>query len=68
MLEAAAGRVPPGSQGLMLVPYWNNVMNPYWDPAAPGITIGWTGPTAASTSTAPCSRASPTSSGWWATP
>jgi sugar (pentulose or hexulose) kinase len=43
MLEAAAAKVPPGSQGLMLVPYWNNVMNPYWDPAASGITIGWTG-------------------------
>ena len=34
---------PPGSQGLMLVPYWNSVMNPYWDPSATGITIGWTG-------------------------
>jgi xylulokinase len=43
ILEAAAARVPPGSLGLMLVPYWNNVMNPYWDPAATGITIGWTG-------------------------
>lgn len=43
MLEAAAAKVPPGSLGLMLVPYWNNVMNPYWDPAASGITIGWTG-------------------------
>ncbi len=26
----------------MLVPYWNNVMNPYWDPAATGLVIGWT--------------------------
>jgi xylulokinase len=43
ILEAAAAKVPPGSLGLMLVPYWNNVMNPYWDPAASGITIGWTG-------------------------
>lgn len=43
MLELAAAKVPPGSLGLMLVPYWNNVMNPYWDPAATGIMIGWTG-------------------------
>jgi xylulokinase len=26
----------------MLVPYWNNVMNPYWDPAASGLVMGWT--------------------------
>lgn len=43
ILEAAAAKLPPGSAGLMLVPYWNNVMNPYWDPAATGIVIGWTG-------------------------
>lgn len=43
ILEAAAAKLPPGSAGLMLVPYWNNVMNPYWDASAAGITIGWTG-------------------------
>ncbi|MCS6847758.1 MAG: FGGY-family carbohydrate kinase [Anaerolineae bacterium] len=43
ILEAAAAKLPPGSAGLVLVPYWNNVMNPYWDPAATGIVIGWTG-------------------------
>ncbi len=43
MLEAAAAKTPPGALGLMLVPYWNNVMNPYWDPAASGIMVGWTG-------------------------
>jgi sugar (pentulose or hexulose) kinase len=43
MLEQVAAKVPPGSQGLMLVPYWNNVMNPYWDPAATGVMIGWCG-------------------------
>ena len=42
-MEAAAAKVPPGALGLMLVPYWSNVMTPYWDPAATGITIGWTG-------------------------
>lgn len=43
ILEAAARQLPPGAAGLMLVPYWNNVMNPYWDPAATGVVIGWTG-------------------------
>ena len=42
-LEAACAKLPPGAGGLMLVPYWNNVMNPYWDPAASGIVLGWTG-------------------------
>ena len=39
--EALARDLPPGAGGLMLVPYFNNVMNPYWDPAASGITVGW---------------------------
>lgn len=43
ILEEWAAAVEPGADGLMLVPYWNNVMNPYWDPLASGITIGWTG-------------------------
>ncbi|UCC61566.1 MAG: FGGY-family carbohydrate kinase [Anaerolineae bacterium] len=43
MLEAEAAQVPPGSLGLVLVPYWNHAMTPYWDPAAAGITVGWTG-------------------------
>ncbi len=41
MLEAAAAQVPPGALGLMLVPYWTSVSTPYWDPAASGITVGW---------------------------
>ena len=41
LLEAAAPNVPPGALGLMLVPYWTSVSTPYWDPAASGITIGW---------------------------
>lgn len=40
--EAAAAELPPGAEGLMLVPYWNTVMNPYWDPAATGLVMGWT--------------------------
>jgi sugar (pentulose or hexulose) kinase len=43
LLEAAASKLSPGSLGLMLVPYWNAVMPPYWDTHATGITIGWTG-------------------------
>ncbi|MEM4644076.1 MAG: FGGY-family carbohydrate kinase [Candidatus Methanomethylicaceae archaeon] len=43
LLEVAAAKVPPGCLGLMLVPYWNNVMNPYWDQYASGIVVGWTG-------------------------
>ncbi len=43
IFEAAARKVPPGSLGLMLVPYWNSVMNPYWDSAASGIIVGWRG-------------------------
>jgi xylulokinase len=42
-LEELAAGVPSGSEGLMAVPYWNNVMSPYWDPNASGITIGWSG-------------------------
>ncbi|MBA3947540.1 MAG: xylulose kinase [Herpetosiphonaceae bacterium] len=42
-LDALAAQVPPGALGLMLVPYWSSVTNPYWDSAATGITVGWTG-------------------------
>jgi len=41
--EREAAYLPPGADGLVLVPYWNTVMNPYWDPAASGIVIGWNG-------------------------
>lgn len=42
-LEEAAAQVPPGALGLVLVPYWNSVMNPYWDASASGIIAGWRG-------------------------
>ena len=42
-MEAAAGKIAPGAEGLMLVPYWNTAMNPYWDAAASGMVIGWRG-------------------------
>jgi sugar (pentulose or hexulose) kinase len=41
--EQAAGEIPPGSQGLVVLPYWNSVLGPYWDPAASGAIIGWRG-------------------------
>jgi xylulokinase len=43
VMEVAASKLPPGSLGLMLVPYWSTVMSPYWDANATGITVGWTG-------------------------
>ncbi|EYF02492.1 FGGY-family carbohydrate kinase [Chondromyces apiculatus] len=42
-LEREARGLPPGADGLLLVPYWNGVMNPYWDDGATGITLGWHG-------------------------
>jgi len=42
-LEAAAEKVTPGASGLMLVPYWNSAMNPFWDASASGIIAGWRG-------------------------
>jgi xylulokinase len=42
-VEAAAEQLPPGAMGLVLVPYWRHAMTPYWDAAASGITVGWTG-------------------------
>ncbi|MSP26812.1 MAG: xylulose kinase [Myxococcales bacterium] len=42
-LEAEACAIEVGSDGLMLVPYWNGVMNPYWDEFAAGILVGLRG-------------------------
>jgi xylulokinase len=42
-LEIAARSLPSGSEGVVLVPYWNGVMNPYWDDDATGMLIGLTG-------------------------
>ena len=40
-IESEAALLPPGSDGLLLVPYWDSAMSPYWDPRASGITVGW---------------------------
>jgi xylulokinase len=39
-LEAEAAALPPGADGLLLVPYWSGVMSPHWDPAARGTVTG----------------------------
>ena len=39
-LEAEARRVPAGSGGLLLLPYWSGAMPPWWDPDARGAVIG----------------------------
>lgn len=39
-LEEKAEGLKPGSDGLILVPYWNGVMNPYWDDGATGMMMG----------------------------
>jgi sugar (pentulose or hexulose) kinase len=39
-LENEARDIKPGSEGVMVLPYWNAVMNPYWDPDARGCIIG----------------------------
>jgi len=41
--EREASQLPPGSDGLVLVPYWNSVLGPYWDADASGIVVGWRG-------------------------
>jgi sugar (pentulose or hexulose) kinase len=41
--ERLVQALPPGAGGLMLVPYWNSAMNPYWDASASGIVAGWRG-------------------------
>jgi sugar (pentulose or hexulose) kinase len=39
-LETEAEQIEPGCKGLMILPYWNAVMNPYWDPDARGCIVG----------------------------
>jgi xylulokinase len=43
LLEAAAARVGPGAEGLLLVPYWASAQTPYWDPDARGMLFGLAG-------------------------
>jgi xylulokinase len=43
LLEAAAARLRPGADGLLLVPYWASAQTPYWDPDARGMLFGLAG-------------------------
>jgi len=40
-LDEAVAEIPPGSDGLLTVPYWNAVQSPYWNPFAKGIIAGF---------------------------
>lgn len=42
-LDREAAGLPSGADGLVLVPYWCGVMNPYWDDDASGLIVGWRG-------------------------
>ena len=39
-LEREAAAVPPGAEGLLLLPYWSGCMPPWWDPDARGALVG----------------------------
>ncbi|MDZ7910471.1 MAG: FGGY family carbohydrate kinase [Rhodococcus sp. (in: high G+C Gram-positive bacteria)] len=41
--ELCAERIPPGSEALLALPYWNAAQTPHWDPKARGALIGLTG-------------------------
>lgn len=43
VLETAAQWVPPGSEGLMLLPYLNAASTPHWDSQASGVLFGLRG-------------------------
>lgn len=40
-LEQDAGAITPGSDGLLVMPYWSGVMSPYWDETARGAILGF---------------------------
>ena len=40
-LEAAAAALPPGSDRLVTLPFWNAAQTPHWDPRASGAMVGW---------------------------
>jgi len=42
-LEAAASKIPIGSEGLLIQPYFSGAMDPHWDASARGIFLGLTG-------------------------
>jgi len=42
-LDAQAAAAGIGAGGLIVLPYWNAVQSPYWDPVARGAIVGFTG-------------------------
>lgn len=44
-LEREAAESPIGAGGVVIVPYWQGSMTPYWDPAARGVIAGLSGST-----------------------
>ena len=43
ILEMAAAQLPPGADGLLVLPYWTGALTPYWDHDARGVILGLTG-------------------------
>jgi xylulokinase len=43
VLETAAAQVPPGADGLLVLPYWTGALTPFWDHHARGVILGLTG-------------------------
>jgi xylulokinase len=43
LMEAAAAKVPEGSDKLLCLPYWTGAMTPYWDGNARGAFVGLSG-------------------------
>lgn len=41
LLEDKIRDIDPGCDGLITLPYWRGVMNPYNNPGARGMTLGW---------------------------
>lgn len=42
-LESECARIPPGAQGLLMLPYWQGVMAPHWNAEARGAFVGLSG-------------------------
>lgn len=42
-LTDQAAQLAPGAEGLVVLPYWNSALNPYWDADARGVILGWRG-------------------------
>ena len=43
ILEMAAAQLPPGAEGLLVLPYWTGALTPYWDHDARGVILGLSG-------------------------